>query len=581
MELHSASLQSDGKILAAGNFTTFASSTRNYLTRLNADGIEDTAFYSNLGGGFDNYILITTLQSDGKILAAGNFTTFASSTRNRLVRLNTDGTEDAIFATNLGSGFNNLVRSVFLQSDGKILVGGAFTTFASSTRNRIVRLNTDGTEDTTFATNLGSGFNNAVRSAFLQPDGKIVVGGDFTTFASSTRNRLVRLNADGTEDTTFATNLGSGFNNLVRSVFLQSDGKILVGGAFTTFASSTRNYFTRLNADGTEDTTFATNLGSGFNSFILSSVLQSDGKILVGGVFTTFAGTTRNYFTRLNVSGTEDTTFGTNLGSGFNNTIVATALQSDGKILAAGTFTTFASSTRNYLTRLNADGIEDIDATPPVITITGSNPASVTVGSVYTDAGATALDAISVNVTSSITASSTVNTSVVGAYSVIYTARDTAGNFASSTRVVNVSNVVSSGGGGGGGGSYTPPTVTLPTVATSTVTVTPTTQIASTPALSSFDITAITKVLAPNTTDKEVLSLQRFLNTHGYPVVASGRGSLDNEITYMGPSTVKALKKFQKDNKIFANGYTGLSTRILINAMIAKDATTIPTALNP
>ena len=91
----------------------------------------------------------------------------------------------------------------------------------------------DGTPDTTFSANIGNGFNNEVSGVAVQSDGKIVVGGYFTTINGGTSNRIARLNADGTPDTTFSTNIGSGFSNNVYGVAVQSDGKIVVGGGFT------------------------------------------------------------------------------------------------------------------------------------------------------------------------------------------------------------------------------------------------------------------------------------------------------------------------------------------------------------
>ncbi|MCC7443186.1 MAG: hypothetical protein IT285_16255 [Bdellovibrionales bacterium] len=106
------------------------------------------------------------------------------------------GTEDTAFYTNLGTGFGSTVLAVVLQSDGKIVVGGSFTSLNGNTRNRLVRLNSDGTEDTAFYTNLGTGFSGGggvVDHAIVQSDGKALVGGDYTSLNGNTRNRLVRL----------------------------------------------------------------------------------------------------------------------------------------------------------------------------------------------------------------------------------------------------------------------------------------------------------------------------------------------------------------------------------------------------
>jgi uncharacterized delta-60 repeat protein len=338
-----------------GNFTTFTGTSQNYLIKLNSDGSKDTSF--NIGSGFNNNVRRILRQSDGKILAVGDFTTFTGATQNRLIRLNTDGSKDTSF--NMGSGFNGIAAFMEPQSDGKILVGGAFTTFNGATENRLIRLNSDGSKDTSF--NIGSGFNNVVYSVAVQSDGKILVGGDFTTFTGATQNRLIRLNSDGSKDTSF--NVGSGFsgttsNTFVNSVVVQSDGKILAGGAFTTFTGQTNNKMIRLNSDGSKDTSF--NIGTGFGTgvnYIQLITLQSDGKILPAGGYTTFSGQTQRFYVRLNSDGSKDTSF--DIGTGFSTNTYATLVQSDGTILVGGAFTGATGTANIRMIRLNSNGSKD------------------------------------------------------------------------------------------------------------------------------------------------------------------------------------------------------------------------------
>jgi len=113
-------------------------------------------------------------------------------------------------------------------------VGGSFTSYKGVTENRIIRLNADGSKDTTFTT--GTGFDYSVGTIVLNPSEKILVGGAFTTYNGVTENRIIRLNTDGNKDTAFAT--GTGFNDYVGSIVLHSDGKIFVGGNFTTYQDS-------------------------------------------------------------------------------------------------------------------------------------------------------------------------------------------------------------------------------------------------------------------------------------------------------------------------------------------------------
>ena len=195
-------------------------------------------------------ILHTAIQPDGKILLGGNFTTWNGVTANRIVRINSDGTLDTTFNSNTSTSANNAVySSIAIQPDEKILIGGFFTTWGGVTVNRIVRLNSDGTRDTEFTTNTGTAASGTVYSLDIQSDSKIIVGGSFTTWNGVTVNNIVRLNSDGTRDTGFSTNSGTSFNNAVWDSEIQSDGKMLVGGSFSGFNNVNRTRIARISSD--------------------------------------------------------------------------------------------------------------------------------------------------------------------------------------------------------------------------------------------------------------------------------------------------------------------------------------------
>jgi uncharacterized delta-60 repeat protein len=222
-----------------------------------------------------------------------------------LARLNANGTRDATFGVNIGF-LNSTVMTIAVQSDGLIVIGGFFTRVhdGSSTQARygIAWLNSSGEQQSAPYLAIPNRVMSQVNAITAQADGKILVGGTFTSIRSGLlRNRLVRFNADGTEDTAFYTNMGTAFNNIVNAIAIQTDGKILVGGEFTTFNGNTRNYLVRLNANGTEDTGFT--VGTGFNNTVRAIAVQSDGRILVGGQFTQYNGTSQNYIARLTSSG--------------------------------------------------------------------------------------------------------------------------------------------------------------------------------------------------------------------------------------------------------------------------------------
>jgi uncharacterized delta-60 repeat protein len=342
-------VQSDGKIIIGGAFTTYNGTARNRIARLNTDGSLDATF--NPGTGADDWVYTTAVQSDGKIIIGGEFITYNGTARNRIARLNADGSLDAIF--NPGTGANDIVRTTALQSDGKIIIGGFFITYNGTARNRIARLNTDGSLDATF--NPGTGANSYVETTAVQSDGKVIIGGDFTTYNGTAINCIARLNADGSLDASF--NPGTGANHRVATTALQSDGKIIIGGGFSSYNGTARNCIARLNTDGSLDASF--NPGTGANGIVLTTALQSDGKIIIGGAFTTYNGTGRNRIARLNADGSLDATF--NPGTGADDWVYTTALQSDGKIIIGGDFTSYNGTGRNRVARLNADG--SLDAT--------------------------------------------------------------------------------------------------------------------------------------------------------------------------------------------------------------------------
>ena len=354
--VYSTAIQTDGKIIIAGNFTSYNGATANRIARLNTNGTLDTTF--NIGTGVNIIVYSIAMQTDGKIIVVGDFTSYNGTTANRIIRLNTNGTLDSTFT--IGTGANIVVSSINIQNDGKIIIGGAFTSYNGTTANRIARLNSNGTLDTTF--NTGTGLNATVYSTAIQTDGKIIVGGFFTSHNGTTVIRIARLNTGGTLDTTFTT--GSGASGDVRSIAIQTDGKIIIGGGFASYNSISVGRIARLNTNGTLDTTFTT--GTRANSDVYSTTIQTDGKIIIGGIFTTYNGTTTNYIARLNTNGTLDATF---TGTGASGDVRSIAIQADEKIIIGGGFTTYNNTIAHRVARINTDGTLDTTFT----TGTGAN----------------------------------------------------------------------------------------------------------------------------------------------------------------------------------------------------------------
>jgi uncharacterized delta-60 repeat protein/uncharacterized repeat protein (TIGR02543 family) len=362
IQVDATGIQSDGRIVVIGSFNKWNGITTNRILRLESNGSRDTSFDTKLGSGASAQQSRILIQSDDKIVIAGSPSTWSGSVASyRIVRLNSDGSLDSSFITNIGIGPNNHVYALAQQSDGKLLVGGTFTSWNGTATGGIVRLNTDGTLDTAFMTNVGTGGtgSTSITSLGLQSTGKIIVTGEFTSWNATTgMNRIVRLNSDGTRDTSF--NVGTALGGTVYNARVQSDDKIVLAGSFSSFNGTTANRVTRLNSDGTLDTAFAANIGTGPASYGSRLALQSDGKILVGTGSTTWAGTTVGSLVRLNANGTRDTAFGTEIGTALTaSQVVGLTVQSDGKIIVVGSFSTWKGTTVGRIVRLNTDGTRD------------------------------------------------------------------------------------------------------------------------------------------------------------------------------------------------------------------------------
>lgn len=345
--VNAVEVQPDGKILIAGAFTSFSGVTTRYVARLLPNGTKDVSF--DPGTSTSTAVTNMILQPDGKVILGGNFTSFNGTARNRVARVNADGSLDLTFDP--GSGANNSVSALALQSDGKILVGGNFGSFNGLPNFRIARLNTDGTVDGTFST--GTGANYIIRTIAVQPDGKILLGGDLTSYAGNSYSRIVRILPSGAIDTTFA--IGSGFDNRVSAITVQPDGKVLVGGIFSSYNGTPVNRVVRLNANGTIDNTFV--IDSGADDEVRAFLVQPNSRILIAGYFTKLAGTQRNRFARLMPDFAIDTTF--NGGTGADNIVRKVVAQPDGKVLAAGDFTMMNARVRHSIARLLYNGSSD------------------------------------------------------------------------------------------------------------------------------------------------------------------------------------------------------------------------------
>lgn len=355
-------IQPDGKIIAVGGFLTYDGQPSKNIVRINPDGTRDETF--DVGSGFtaagqdpsgsSGRCQSVAVQADGKILVGGFFTSYNGTSINRIARLNADGSIDQDFTVGIGS--NNAVQDIAVQADGSIVCGGQFTSYNGITRSKVARLLPDGTLDPSF---VPPAIDVNVFKVVPQPDGKVLLGGTITSVGGTTVGRLVRLNSDGSLEAGFPQ--GTGFNILVLAIHLMDDGRMMVGGGFTEYDGSPRARVVRLMPDGSIDATFQANIGSGSDQ-VRAIVEQDDGKYIVLGGFFQANGEITPRIVRLMPNGDIDASF--NPGLGFSNVVQDALLQPDGKLVAGGFFTAYDNVPRVGVVRVNTTGTTAIAEEP-------------------------------------------------------------------------------------------------------------------------------------------------------------------------------------------------------------------------
>ena len=208
------------------------------------------------------------------MIAAGRFTFANNVARNRIARFNFNGSLDTTFDP--GTGADGEITAAVLQPDGRIVVAGRFTSFNGFTHNRVCRLNANGSVDQTFG--LGNGINNPPRSrSRCNPMAASLSAGNFTQVDLTQRYNLARLNTNGSVDLSFDP--GNGPNGDVNAIVIQPDGRIIIGGTFIGYNGFARGGIARVLGNGALDPSFDSGVGTGGNVFALA--LQHNGQIVL------------------------------------------------------------------------------------------------------------------------------------------------------------------------------------------------------------------------------------------------------------------------------------------------------------
>jgi uncharacterized delta-60 repeat protein len=366
--------QPDGKLLVGGDFSTYnGEAVPHNLVRLNADYTLDRSF--NAGGeGFGGPVYALLVQADGNLVVGGELATYNGSQVYYLARLTPVGRLDASF--NATQRVRDVVLALALQADGGILVGGGYYYDRILGNAILLKLNSSGVTSGFTAGISRFGGIERVTAIAVQPDGRILLGGDIINSSNPSRPLakagLVRLLSNGQDDGSFNAN-GSGFSpgDIISTIVLQPDGRLLVGGSFTTYNGDTNtpDGLIRLTATGELDTSFAYGrLGFVEGSISTISIQPGDGSVVVGGYFTTYGGNASApaNVLRLLRNGELDPSFNLK-GAGTNSLVNAVLLLPAGQVLIGGEFTRYNSSASipTGLVQLTTEG--QLDYAPPSI----------------------------------------------------------------------------------------------------------------------------------------------------------------------------------------------------------------------
>lgn len=371
-------------------------------------GLANNSFNSGTGfsGQFSNIPYVVAVQSDGKTLVGGAFMYYNGTIAYRIIRLDADGTPDPTWVPP-SAGFNTgTVRAITIQPDGKILVGGSFLYYGGNTTQNfgnIIRLNTDGSVDTTFVPTSGftTGFNGTVRAITLLSDGNILVGGEFTSYGDDQVGRIAKLNSTGTINSIFPNGAGTGANGTIYAIALQNPSSpttdILLGGDFTTFNGGSYDRITKIDSSGNNLVFWQ---GAYFdNGSVRAIALDQSGNAWVGGTFTSWQGAPFGGIFKMDSDGFPLTALSP--GDGFNDEVYSFAMDPNDNLYVGGRFTTFNRGTEvsnaYCITSLSNNGeltynagtvFEDIRTPPPtqgnaifgIGLTTGTSPTIIMVG---------------------------------------------------------------------------------------------------------------------------------------------------------------------------------------------------------
>lgn len=337
------------RFLVLGSYSQY----RNTLTGapLQLTGLAEPLFNAELQGLNTGAIGDAVFHPQGNLIVTGSFIISGFTFKNNITAYNLNGELDLNF--NRMYGPNGRVRSIQQTADNRFLVFGDFSMYNDLPYKNLLMINGNGELDTSFRFKVN--YNGGITFAQLMPNGKILLGGGFVTTDGPTYNNLMRLNSNGSLDTTLKANVSS--NRALLAGNVDFNEKILIGGSFEFYQDNFVNNIARLFNDGGFDATFS---GTAIPSGPITKIIAlPDGKWMIFGAFEFWAGTPRGYFTRLLNDGTTDTSF--HIGSGANQIVNDVKLLPNGSMIIAGNFTSLNGISCFKIAKLNNNGQMDND----------------------------------------------------------------------------------------------------------------------------------------------------------------------------------------------------------------------------
>lgn len=290
-------VQPDGQILVGGLLAHSADPGRRSLVRLHADGSPDQSFKPNYESG--SAVTAVTLLPDGSVVAGGIYVDTQLQVRPRVQKLRSNGSVDPTFSFTPGFLDGTAISRILVTSDDALVIAGVFrvSVIGRPVFGSLVRVLKSGVIDPNFDSRAALGSAVGLSTVVALPDGSLLVGGYFGLGADSA-GCVRRLRPDGTRDTGFAVNLTKvGGSASVDALAVEPDGRILVGGDFDAVNGVAHANLARLLPDGSLDTRFAPEAQP--NGEVIDLVLAPDDRVLVGGSFTAIAAAARGGLARL------------------------------------------------------------------------------------------------------------------------------------------------------------------------------------------------------------------------------------------------------------------------------------------